>query len=199
MGEVPEKVESEYPSEPPPPQQTPVAVIELPEPAGDITDEKALVPHPPSVTEEKSGALAMVEKAPEFAEEKTTESSNHRDAVLARLETEKRISLIKAWEESEKSKAKNKAQRKLSAVGAWENSKEASAEAELKKIKEKLEKKKAEYVEKMRNRVALIHRAAEEKRAIIEAKRGEDLLKAEEMAAKYRVKGSPPKKLLGIF
>lgn len=30
------------------------------------------------------------------------------DAVLARLETEKRLALIKAWEESEKSKAENK-------------------------------------------------------------------------------------------
>jgi hypothetical protein len=30
------------------------------------------------------------------------------DAVLERVETQKRISLIKAWEESEKSKAENK-------------------------------------------------------------------------------------------
>lgn len=64
---------------------------------------------------------------------------------------------------------------------------------------EKLERKKAEYVEKMKNQIALIHKAAEEKRAMIEAKQGEDLLKAEEMAAKYQAKGTPPKKLLGIF
>ena len=30
------------------------------------------------------------------------------DAVLTRVATEKRLSLIKAWEESEKSKAENK-------------------------------------------------------------------------------------------
>lgn len=30
------------------------------------------------------------------------------DAVLARVETEKRMSLIKAWEENEKAKAENK-------------------------------------------------------------------------------------------
>lgn len=30
------------------------------------------------------------------------------DAVLARVETEKRMSLIKAWEESEKTQAENK-------------------------------------------------------------------------------------------
>ena len=54
-------------------------------------------------------------------------------------------------------------------------------------------------MEKMKNKVALIHRSAEEKRAVIEAKRGEDLLKAEEMAAKYRATGTGPKKLLGCF
>lgn len=62
-----------------------------------------------------------------------------------------------------------------------------------------MEKKKAEYVEKLKNKVASIHKAAEEKRALIEAKQGEDLLKAEELAAKYRATGTGPKKLLGIF
>lgn len=62
-----------------------------------------------------------------------------------------------------------------------------------------MEKKKAEYIEKTKNKVALVHKAAEEKRAMVEAKRGEDLLKAEEIAAKYRATGTAPKKLLGIF
>lgn len=62
-----------------------------------------------------------------------------------------------------------------------------------------MEKKKAQYVEKMKNKIALIHKAAEEKRAMVEAKRGEDLLKAEEIAAKYRATGTAPKKLLGCF
>lgn len=64
---------------------------------------------------------------------------------------------------------------------------------------ENLEKKKAEYVEKMKNKIALLHKTAEEKRATIEAKRGEDLLMAEEKAAKYRATGNTPKKLLGCF
>ena len=62
-----------------------------------------------------------------------------------------------------------------------------------------MEKQKAEYVEKMKNKEALIHKEAEERRAIIEAKRAEDLLKAEELAAKYRATGTAPKKLLGCF
>lgn len=64
---------------------------------------------------------------------------------------------------------------------------------------EDLEKKKAEYAEIMKNKVAMIHKTAEEKRAIVEAKRGEDILKAEEMAAKYRSTGLAPKKLFGCF
>lgn len=66
-------------------------------------------------------------------------------------------------------------------------------------LQESLEKKKAEYVEKMKNRIALLHKSAEEKRAVIEAMRGEDLLKAEETAAKYRATGTAPKKLFGCF
>lgn len=62
-----------------------------------------------------------------------------------------------------------------------------------------MERQKAEYVEKLKNKAALIHKEAEEKRALIEAKRGEDVLKAEEMAAKYRATGTGPKKLLGCF
>lgn len=51
----------------------------------------------------------------------------------------------------------------------------------------------------MKNRIALIHKEAEEKKAIVEAKRGEEVLKAGETAAKYRATGQTPKKLLGCF
>lgn len=51
----------------------------------------------------------------------------------------------------------------------------------------------------MKNEMARIHKVAEEKRAHIEAKKGEDLLKVEETAAKYRATGTGPKKLLGCF
>jgi hypothetical protein len=51
----------------------------------------------------------------------------------------------------------------------------------------------------MKNKVAIIHKEAEEKRAMVEAKRGEEVLKAEEMAAKYRATGHAPKKTIGCF
>ncbi|KAJ9679368.1 hypothetical protein PVL29_021334 [Vitis rotundifolia] len=186
--------ESETPMDPPSPEPT-----EAPK---DVTEEKVVIPPTPPLEEkpDEAKALAIVEKVPESIEEKSSEGGSvNRDTVLARVATEKRLSLIRAWEESEKCKAENKAQKKLSATEAWENSKKASVEAELKKIEENLERKKAEYVEKMKNKIAIIHKEAEEKRAMIEARRGEDLLKAEEMAAKYRATGSAPKKLLGCF
>ncbi|KAL8543952.1 hypothetical protein ACS0TY_004484 [Phlomoides rotata] len=170
------------------------------EAAPAVSEEKTVVPPPPvEETADDRKDLATVEtKEPEVAEEKK-EGSINRDAVLTRVATEKRLSLIKAWEESEKSKAENKAQKKLSSVGAWENSKKASLDAELKKIEENLEKKKAGYIEKTKNKIAMIHKEAEEKRAVVEARRGEDLLKAEELAAKYCATGTGPKKILGCF
>lgn len=66
-------------------------------------------------------------------------------------------------------------------------------------MQEDLEKKKAECAEKAKNKIAFIHKQAEEKKAIVEAKRGEDVLKAEEKAAKYRSTGFAPKKILGFI
>ncbi|KAG6427134.1 hypothetical protein SASPL_111374 [Salvia splendens] len=83
---------------------------------------------------------------------------NFVDVALAKLEDEKRLSYIKAWEESEKTKVENKAQKKLSDVASWENTKKASLESELKSIEEKIEKKKGEYAEKIRNKVGLVHK-----------------------------------------
>ncbi|XP_009149781.1 remorin 1.4 [Brassica rapa] len=167
----------------------------------NVTEPKTAVsnPSPPSSEEKTDESKALVLIVAKEPVEEKKEGSVNRDDVLAKLETEKRMSLIKAWEEAEKSKVENKAQKKLSSVGAWENSKKASAEAELKKIEEQLIKKKAEYAEQMKNKIVQIHKEAEEKRAMTEAKRGEEILKAEEMAANYRATGTAPTKLFGCF
>jgi hypothetical protein len=136
---------------------------------------------------------------PDPIKKKTSGGSLDRDIALAEIDKEKRLSNVKAWEESEKTKAENKAQKQLSTVAAWENSKKAALEAQLRKIEEQLEKKKAEYGEKIKNKVAMVHKQAEEKRAIVEAQKGEQILKAEEIAAKHRATGTIPKKLFGCF
>ncbi|KAM3388213.1 hypothetical protein ACQJBY_010785 [Aegilops geniculata] len=114
--EEPKKVEVEAAPEP---EAVPAAEPEAP--AKDVTEEKAVIPAPePAAEEEKtpvddSKALVAVEKvADEPVAEKPTDEkaahggSNDRDLALARVESEKRNSLIKAWEENEKTKAENK-------------------------------------------------------------------------------------------
>ncbi|KAL0642964.1 hypothetical protein Bca4012_041254 [Brassica carinata] len=185
------------PSLPAPAEKAVAAAVVAPQ-------EKPVAPPPPASVEEKlEDSKALVPIVAKEVEEEKKEGSINRvrceDAVLARVETEKRMSLIKAWEEAEKCKVENKAEKKLSSIESWENNKKAAVEAELKKIEEQLEKKKAEYVELMKNKIAQIHKQAEEKRAMIEARRGEEVLKAEELAAKYRASGTAPKKLFGFI
>ncbi|XP_021735870.1 remorin-like [Chenopodium quinoa] len=174
----------------------------------DVSEEKSVIPvvsdhkdsdsKPPPADEKAIVPVVTPPPAP-APEKKPSGGSIDRDVVMAKVEEDKKLALVKAWEESEKSKAENKACKKLSDVEAWEKSKKATLEAELRHMEEKLEKKKAEYAEKMKNKVAEVHKLAEEKRAMIEAHKGEELLKAEECAAKFRVTGHVPKKFLGCF
>ncbi|WVZ22993.1 hypothetical protein V8G54_001537 [Vigna mungo] len=165
----------------------------------------ANVPHPSGYWQEKQfsdkGFQTIVMTTPGVppVTRSDTKDSIDRDAVLARVESEKRVALIKAWEESEKTKAENRAYKRHNAVVLWENSKKASAEAHLKRIEEKLDRNKAKCVEKMQNKVAEIHRTAEEKRAMIEAYKGEEFLEIEEKAAKFRTRGYSPRKFLPCF
>ncbi|KAH7299973.1 hypothetical protein KP509_24G038800 [Ceratopteris richardii] len=120
--------------------------------------------------------------------------SLNRDMVLAKLNQEKSLSLIKAWEENTKAKSLHRYNKKLAKIAAWESAKKAKAEAELKALEERLERKKAECIERMKNEIAAVHMRAEEEKALADSHHGEELLKAEETAAKYRASGSLPKR-----
>ncbi|XP_020599960.1 remorin-like isoform X2 [Phalaenopsis equestris] len=169
-------------------------------PPMDVSEDKSVIPTSPVEKPDEGKALAVFEKIVDPpSTEKSYGGSTDRYAVLARVETQKRMSIIKAWEDSGKIKAENKAVKNMHAIMAWENTKKASVEAELRKIQEDLERTKAEYAEKLKNKIAMIHKEAEEKRAMVEAKRVEDILKVEEKAANYRETGVAPKKLLGMF
>ncbi|XP_058222378.1 remorin-like isoform X2 [Rhododendron vialii] len=183
-------------------KQPPALVPQVVEAPHDVVKEKSVIsPHPvPTPLEKFDVSKAppsppLADKIPDPPGKRTSLGPNDRDVALANVEKEKSLSFIKAWEESEKTKVDNKAQKKLADVAAWENTKKAALEAKLKKLEEELEKKKADYAEKMHNKVALIHKEAQEKRAMVEAKRGEEMLKAEELAAKHRATGTVPKKL----
>uniref|UniRef100_A0A0A9F448 Remorin C-terminal domain-containing protein n=1 Tax=Arundo donax TaxID=35708 RepID=A0A0A9F448_ARUDO len=169
----------------------------------DIAEEKAVVPlpPPPAAKHDKPAAddCKAIVAVKDADEKPATGGSTERDAYLAKIVSEKRLTLINAWEESEKARAENRAAKNLAYITSWENAKKAELEAELKKIEEQLEKKKAAYEEKLKNKLATLHKSAEEKRALTEAKRGEEIVMAEEMAAKYRAKGEAPTKLFGLL
>ncbi|CAA0842596.1 Uncharacterized protein SHERM_08458 [Striga hermonthica] len=131
--------------------EAPVEVVPT-KPEAEEPPLAAVVDKPAVAPPQQDDAKALA-KVPEPGEQTTSKGSLDRDVALAKLEDEKRWSFIKAWEESEKTKVDNKAQKKLADVAAWENTKQASIEGKLKKIQEELEKKKAEYAEKMKNQV----------------------------------------------
>ncbi|XP_006648879.1 remorin-like isoform X2 [Oryza brachyantha] len=177
--------------------------------SGAAEEEKAVIlaPSPASKTEDaeppaddSKALVVFVEKVVDKPHaEKAPPTSNDRAVALAKVETDKRESLIKAWEDNEKAKAENRASKKLLDIISWENTKKAVIKTQLRKKEEELERKKAEYGEKAKNKEAIVHREAEEKRAMVMARRGEEVIKAEEMAAKYRATGVTPKKNLGCF
>ncbi|XP_002969762.2 remorin [Selaginella moellendorffii] len=119
-------------------------------------------------------------------------ATTHPDSALAKVQHERTMSNIKAWEESRKAKATNRCAAVIAKIGAWEASQKAGAEAKLKQAEEKLEKKRAALVEKMRNQIAAAHKMAEERRALAHAQEGEEMFKIEETSAKYRAQNKKP-------
>lgn len=63
-------------------------------------------------------------------------------------------------------------------------------------LQEKLEKQRAIYVEKMKNAVAVAHRAAQEMRAATEARKAEEIVRANDIASRIRATGQVPRKFL---
>ncbi|KAF5734485.1 remorin-like [Tripterygium wilfordii] len=149
--------------------------------------------------DQENGLIPPSEKVADLWTDRSSRGSVDRDAAFSRVETDKRLALIKAWEDNEKAKSDNKACKKLSSIGVWENGKKSSVEAKLKQIEEKLEKKKAEYAEQIKNRIAEIHREAEEKKAMVEAKKSEEFIKIDASAEKFRATGTIPKKFFSCF
>lgn len=119
-------------------------------------------------------------------------SSLNKDLVMAKLNKDKILLLIKAWEENKKKKSFNRFSKKMAKLEAWEVGKKARAEARLRTSEERLENERAACLERARNKIALVQKIAEEQRALAEARHGRQVLKAEETAAKCRASGARP-------
>ncbi|KAI5058972.1 hypothetical protein GOP47_0025291 [Adiantum capillus-veneris] len=79
-------------------------------------------------------------------------SSLNRDLVMAKLNKAKILSLIKAWEEGMKKKSENSYNKKVAKISAWEVAKKARAEATLKSSEERIEKERASFIERTKNK-----------------------------------------------
>uniref|UniRef100_A0A453P5Z9 Remorin N-terminal domain-containing protein n=1 Tax=Aegilops tauschii subsp. strangulata TaxID=200361 RepID=A0A453P5Z9_AEGTS len=109
--------------------------------APEATAEKdvpVVIPPPPGAKPPADDSKALLVVDSKVAEKPHPEKNIHRgsherDVALAKVETEKMSSLIKAWVENEKAKAENKAAKKLSSILSWENTKKATIDAQLKR------------------------------------------------------------------
>ncbi|MCO5569958.1 hypothetical protein L7F22_023672 [Adiantum nelumboides] len=146
------------------------------------------------IATQKCQSLSDTELSPRSAS--LAGSSLNKDLFMAKLNKEKVLLLIKAWEENKKKKSFNRFSKKMSKLEAWEVGKKARAEARLRTSEERLENERAVCIEKARNKIALVQKIAEEKRALAEAHHGKQVLKAEETAAKCRASGARPR---GLF
>ncbi|XP_037493394.1 remorin 1.4 [Jatropha curcas] len=156
----------------------------------------------PKTAESKDVSVPILaEEQKEMVEEReiVAQKPNDKENELAKIEWDKRYALIKAWEETEKAKVENKTYKKLSALGSWETNQKAVLESQIRQHEEKLERKKVEFAEKMTNKIAEIQKEAEERKTMIEAKRGQDFLKVEENAARYHSLGYLPRRSLICF
>ncbi|KAI5058644.1 hypothetical protein GOP47_0026814 [Adiantum capillus-veneris] len=131
-----------------------------------------------------------------------------REVMLAKLNQDKVSSVIMAWESNLKAKSLHSIMHaslllrrdlQIAKIEAREKAKKARAEAHLQQQEEKLEKKRAAYVERIQNEISKIGMRAKEERAHVDASFGEETLRVEEIAQRYRSFGRLPKKYSSCF
>lgn len=101
-----------------------------------------------------------------------------------------------AWEEAEQAKYMARFKREEAKIQAWENHEKAKAEAEMRRIEVKVEKIRSHAHEKLMNTLAAAKRRAEERRAVAEARRGEQAAKTAQHAHHIRRTGRVPSSFL---
>ncbi|XP_024389081.1 remorin isoform X1 [Physcomitrium patens] len=164
-------------------------------PAAPAVESKAISQAPTPAAE-----TAVIPVEAKKAEEPATEPGTiiHMEKATQKIEHDKLVSNVAAWEQNQREKIESRTHREEEKITAEETTMKKKAEARLRQKEEKLEKLRAKYQEAMKNEVAAAHKVAEEKRAMVAAKKGMDILKTEETAAKIRATGKFPVKF-GCF
>ncbi|VVA93611.1 unnamed protein product [Arabis nemorensis] len=130
------------------------------------------------------GQDKQVKKVSQLYEQNTIILASNQNENLAEIEKEKRLALIKSWEDNEKAKAQTKAYRELCSIESWENNMKAILELDLKKMEESLKVEKAEYSKRLKKKIPEIEKIAEAKREKIEKQKVQESIKVKKMSEK---------------
>ncbi|VVB06821.1 unnamed protein product [Arabis nemorensis] len=110
------------------------------------------------------------------------------------IQREAQLSVIKAWKEQKITKVINKTQKKLLDISGWEKKKTTKIDSELASIQRKMDSKKMEKAEQLRIKKVAVHASAQEKKAKVQTRRAQEILDAEQEAARFQATGQVPKK-----
>ncbi|KVH97897.1 uncharacterized protein LOC112511774 [Cynara cardunculus var. scolymus] len=89
-----------------------------------------------------------------------------------------------AWEEEDKTKCCLRYQREAAKIQAWVDLQNAKAEAQSRKLEVKIQKMRSNFEGKVMQKMAVVHRKAEELRAAAQLQHSEQIQKATEQAKK---------------
>ncbi|XP_061344718.1 uncharacterized protein LOC133290619 [Gastrolobium bilobum] len=91
-----------------------------------------------------------------------------------------------SWEISERSKTVSKAKREEAKITAWENLQKAKAEAAIRKLEMKLEKKRASSMDKIMNKLRFAQKKAQEMRNSVSANQAHQVARTSHKAISFR-------------
>ncbi|XP_023636570.1 remorin isoform X2 [Capsella rubella] len=107
---------------------------------------------------------------------------------------DEQFKIIKAWKELKITNVNNKTQKRLLDITGWEKKKTTEIESQLARIQRKMDSKKMAKSEKLQTKKAAVHAKAQEKKANVQTRRAQEILEAEEEAARFQATGQIPKK-----
>ncbi|KAJ7958166.1 Remorin [Quillaja saponaria] len=91
-----------------------------------------------------------------------------------------------SWDISETSKSISKAKREEAKINAWENLQKAKAEAEIRKLEMKLEKKRASSMDRIMNKLRLSQKKAQEMRSSVLANQAHQVSRTSQRVISFR-------------
>ncbi|GAU39917.1 hypothetical protein TSUD_05090 [Trifolium subterraneum] len=91
-----------------------------------------------------------------------------------------------SWEISESSKTVSKAKREEAKITAWENLQKAKAEAAIRKLEMKLEKKRASSMDKIMNKLRFAQKKAEDMRSSVSANQAHQIARTSHKVMSFR-------------